>query len=291
MRRRMIDIKGLRHIYGEGSLQAQVALAGVDLTVNEGEIVVLLGSTGSGKSTLLQHLNGILFGNKGRVAVLDQDINDPATDLRTLRQRVGLVFQRPENQLFERYVGDDIAYGPRRAGLQGPALRERVKWAMDIVGLDFEAFKDRSTFTLSGGERRKAGLAGVIALRPQILLLDEPTAGLDPIARADLLQRLVSLNQGGMTLVIATHNINEVAILARHILVLDRGTIALSGDAKSVLSQSERLRNLGLDAPAPVLLMEALKERGWKVPKDTITAGEAEAAILKTAANQRGNAG
>ncbi len=291
MSRCVIDVKGLRHIYGEGSLQAQVALAGVDLTVNEGEIVVLLGSTGSGKSTLLQHLNGILSGNSGRVVVLDQDMHDPATGLRELRQTVGLVFQRPENQLFERYVGDDIAYGPRLAGLRGAALRERVKWAMEIVGLDFEAFKDRSTFTLSGGERRKAGLAGVIALRPQILLLDEPTAGLDPTTRVDLLQRLVSLNQGGMALVIATHNIDEVAVLAHHIFVLDRGTVALSGDAKSVLSQSERLRNLGLDAPAPVLLMDALTERGWIMPKDAITAGEAEAAILTTAANQRGNAG
>lgn len=291
MSRRAIDVQGLRHIYGEGSLQEQVALAGVDLTVNVGEIVVLLGSTGSGKSTLLQHLNGILSGNRGRVVVLDQDVNDPATDLRALRQTVGLVFQRPENQLFERYVGDDIAYGPRLSGLKGAALRERVKWAMHVVGLDFEAFKDRSTFTLSGGERRKAGLAGVVALKPQVLLLDEPTAGLDPITRVDLLQRLVSLNRDGMTLVIATHNIDEVAVLAQHIFVLDRGAVALSGDAKSVLSQSERLRNLGLDAPAPVLLMDALAKRGWKMPKHAITADEAEAAILKTAANQRANAG
>lgn len=155
MSRRAIDVQGLRHIYGEGSLQEQVALAGVDLTVNVGEIVVLLGSTGSGKSTLLQHLNGILSGNRGRVVVLDQDVNDPATDLRALRQTVGLVFQRPENQLFERYVGDDIAYGPRLSGLKGAALRERVKWAMHVVGLDFEAFKDRSTFTLSGGNDGK----------------------------------------------------------------------------------------------------------------------------------------
>jgi energy-coupling factor transport system ATP-binding protein len=291
MSRCVIDVQELHHIYGEGSLQAQVALVGVNLTVNAGEIVVLLGSTGSGKSTLLQHLNGILSGNKGRVVVLDQDMNDPATDLRALRQAVGLVFQRPENQLFERYVGDDIAYGPRLAGLQGVALRERVKWAMDVVDLDFEAFKDRSTFTLSGGERRKAGLAGVIALKPQILLLDEPTAGLDPMTRADLLQRLTRLNRDGTTLVIATHNIDEVAVLARRIFVLDRGIVALSGDTKSVLSQSKRLRNLGLDAPVPVLLMDALTKRGWKMPMDAITMTEAEAVILKAAADQRGNAG
>ncbi len=291
MSRCVIDVQELHHIYGEGSLQAQVALAGVNLTVNAGEIVVLLGSTGSGKSTLLQHLNGILSGNKGRVVVLDQDMNDPATDLRALRQAVGLVFQRPENQLFERYVGDDIAYGPRLAGLQGVALRERVKWAMDVVDLDFEAFKDRSTFTLSGGEKRKAGLAGVIALKPQILLLDEPTAGLDPMTRADLLQRLTRLNRDGTTLVIATHNIDEVAVLARRIFVLDRGIVAFSGDTKSVLSQSKRLRNLGLDAPVPVLLMDALTKRGWKIPMDAITMTEAEAVILKAAADQRGNAG
>ncbi len=291
MSRCVIDVQELHHIYGKGSLQAQVALAGVNLTVNAGEIVVLLGSTGSGKSTLLQHLNGILSGNKGRVVVLDQDMNDPATDLRALRQAVGLVFQRPENQLFERYVGDDIAYGPRLAGLQGVALRERVKWAMHVVDLDFEAFKDRSTFTLSGGERRKAGLAGVIALKPQILLLDEPTAGLDPMTRADLLQRLTRLNRDGTTLVIATHNIDEVAVLARRIFVLDRGIVALSGDTKSVLSQSKRLRNLGLDAPVPVLLMDALTKRGWKMPMDAITMTEAEAVILKAAADQRGNAG
>ena len=169
MSRCVIDVQELHHIYGEGSLQAQVALSGVNLTVNAGEIVVLLGSTGSGKSTLLQHLNGILSGNKGRVVVLDQDMNDPATDLRALRQAVGLVFQRPENQLFERYVGDDIAYGPRLAGLQGVALRERVKWAMDVVDLDFEAFKDRSTFTLSGGERRRLEIARALATK-----LDSP---------------------------------------------------------------------------------------------------------------------
>jgi energy-coupling factor transport system ATP-binding protein len=259
--------------------------------VTEGEIAVLLGATGSGKSTLLQHLNGILRAKRGRVVVLDQDLADPSTDLKALRRRVGLVFQRPENQLFERYVGDDIAYGPRQAGLRGTELRDRVKWAMEVVGLDFESFKDRSTFTLSGGERRKAGLAGVIALNPQILLLDEPTAGLDPATRTDLLQRLIGLNGENMTLIIATHNIDEVAVLAQQIIVLDRGTVALSGNAKSVLSQAERLRRLDLEAPAPVLLMEALTNQGLKMPRETITEGEAEAAILEKAMSQRDRAG
>jgi energy-coupling factor transport system ATP-binding protein len=288
MSRCLIDVRGLHHIYQQGSPQAQVSLDGVDLKVFEREIVALLGSTGSGKSTLLQHLNGILTAQRGHVVVLDKDLNERSTDLRMLRRHVGLVFQRPEDQLFERYVGDDIAYGPRLAGLKGEELRERVKWAMEVVGFDFESYKDRATFTLSGGERRKTGLAGVIALKPRILLLDEPTTGLDPMTRSDLLDRLLGLNQSGMTLVIATHNIDEVAVLAHRIYVLERGKVAIDGNTKEVLSQSMQLRKLGLDSPTPVLLMEALIKRGWDVPMGVITVEETEAAILKVISAQKG---
>jgi len=192
---------------------------------------------------------------------------------------VGLVFQRPEDQLFERYVGDDVAYGPRLAGLSDSELRERVRWAMEIVGLDFESYKDRLTFTLSGGERRKAALAGVLALRPQVLALDEPTSGLDPASRAELLERLDGLRQAGQTLVIATHNMDDLAALADRIYVLANGEIVLSGPTRQVFSQTERLLSLGLGVPAATEIAGALRSAGVTVPIDVLTLHEVAAAV------------
>jgi len=276
----LIEVRGLCHTYLAGTPLAQASLRGIDLTVDEGQVAALIGATGSGKSTLLQHLNGLLRPQQGRVWVSGHDLGDSRTDLRQIRRLVGLVFQRPEDQLFEAYVGDDVAYGPRQGGLHGAELRERVQWAMGLVGLDFERYKDRLTATLSGGERRKAGLAGVLALRPTVLLLDEPTAGLDPAARGDLLANLSALRRQGMTMLIATHNMDDVAALADVVYVLQEGRVALQGGPREVFAQVGALQALGLSVPSVVQLMVAVRARGLAVPLDVLTLDEAEAAIL-----------
>lgn len=276
----LIEVQGLCHTYMAGTPLAQPSLRGIELSVDEGQVAALIGATGSGKSTLLQHLNGLLRPQQGRVWVSGHDLGDPRTDLRRIRRLVGLVFQRPEDQLFETYVGDDVAYGPRQAGLRGTELRERVRWAVGLVGLDFERYKDRLVGTLSGGERRKAGLAGVLALRPSILLLDEPTAGLDPAARSDLLAQLSVLHQQGMTMLIATHNMDDVAALADVVYVLEEGRIALRGRPREVFAQAGALEALGLSVPSVVSIMAALRATGLAVPLSVLTLDEAEVAIL-----------
>ncbi len=284
----MIQVEGLHHTYMIGTPLAQPSLRGIDLAVERGEVIALIGATGSGKSTLLQHLNGLWRPQRGRVLVDGHDLSNPHTDLRQIRRLVGLVFQKPEEQLFERYVGDDVAYGPRMAGLRGAELRERVRWGMEWAGLNFEKYKDRLIATLSGGERRKAGLAGVLAMRPQVLLLDEPTAGLDPSARLDLLSRLQALHKQGMTMVIATHNMDDVAMLADQVYVLERGRVTLHGPTRRVLAQASRLQEYGLDVPPTVALMHNLRKHGLRVPSDALTLEEAERAIYSLIA-PRGN--
>jgi len=275
----LIDVRGLRHNYMPGTPFASVALDGVDFRLESGETVGVVGSTGAGKSTLLQHLNGLYRPQEGEVHVLGRDLRDPGQDLREVRRSVGLVFQRPEQQLFSQYVGDDVAYGPRLLGLAGEALRERVRWAMDLVGLGFLDYKDRLTWTLSGGEQRKAALAGALALQPRVLILDEPTAGLDPQARLGLLDDLRRLRAEGLALVVASHNMEDIALLADRLYVLQGGRVALEGPARQVLSQGERLRALGLDAPPVVNLLQALRDLGVSVGGDSLTLDEAEEAL------------
>lgn len=276
----------LGYTYLAGTPLAVQALDGVNLEVCVGESVALLGATGSGKSTLLQHLAGLLDPHDGRVFVAGKDVHARQTDRRFLREQIGILFQRPEEQLFETYVGDDVAFGPRQFGLDREAVRERVRWAMEVVGLPFLAYKDRFTQSLSGGERRKAALAGVLALRPKTLLLDEPTAGLDPQSRRDLLATLRRLNrEEGMTLIIATHNMDDVTAIAQRAVVLGEGRVALKGSTRRVFSQAERLWELGLDVPVAVSVMAALRERGLPLSSDALTLDEAEAAILACAAS------
>ncbi|MGC9357756.1 MAG: ATP-binding cassette domain-containing protein [Anaerolineae bacterium] len=276
----LITVHNLHHTYMVDTPLAQSSLRGIHLEVYEREAVGLIGPTGSGKSTLLQHLNGLLHPQRGEVHVLGHDLRNPKTDLQEIRRSVGLVFQRPEDQVFEEYVGDDIAYGPRLMGIEKPQLRERVRWAMDLVGLDFNIYVDRLTATLSGGERRKVGLAGVLALRPRVLLLDEPTAGLDPVTRADFLNRLEKLRKEGLTLVIATHNMDDIARIAGRIYALQEGKVVLKGTTRQVFSQVETLQSLDLDVPPTVEVLWALHQRGFDLPLDALTPEEAESAIL-----------
>jgi energy-coupling factor transport system ATP-binding protein len=260
------------------------ALRGVSVEVRAGEVVGILGRTGSGKSTLIQYLNGLLRPARGRVVVDGHDLASPRTDLRAVRQRVGLVFQDPETQMFEPLVGDDVAYGPRQLRLPMDEIRARVRWAMDTVGLPFERFKDRYTFSLSGGEMRKAALAGVLAIRPRVLVLDEPTSGLDPGARAELRRRIQDLrDREGLTLVLVSHDMEEVARLSDRLYVLQDGVVAAAGSTREVFGDAARLAALGLAPPEPVQVVQRLRALGMAVPRDALTveeAGDAVAALL-----------
>lgn len=272
--RALIQVRGLSHTYLPDTPFAQVALRDVDLTVAEGERIGIVGGTGAGKSTLLQHLNGLYRPQVGSVVILGRDLADRAVDVREVRRLVGLVFQRPEQQLFAQYVGDDVAYGPQQFGLMGDALRERVRRAMEWAGLDFAAYKDRLTWTLSGGEQRKAALAGVLALQPRILVLDEPTAGLDPQARLDLLARLQELHRQGLTLVVASHNMDDIARLTDRVYVLQEGRVVLQGPTREVFAHGDRLREVGLDVPPAAQVAGTLRAAGIPLAVGTLTLAE-----------------
>ena len=276
----LIQVKGLHHTYLRGTPMETVSLRDVDLTVNRGEVIGIIGPTGCGKSTLLQHLNGLLRPQQGEVWVAGQSLADPSTDLRRVRQRVGLLFQNPEDQLFEHYAGDDVAFGPRNLGLARDEVRERVCQSMEAVGLDFMAFKDRMTVTLSQGQRRRLALAGVLALEPDVLALDEPTAGLDPRSRDELLDYLTRWRaEGGGTIVLVSHTMEDLAQLADRIYVLVEGRILLRGTTRQVFGQREALAQLGLGVPAVTAVMWELRERHHPVRIDCLTVEEATAEI------------
>lgn len=278
----LILVEGLAHTYLRGTPLEAEALRDVHLTVHEGQGVGIIGHTGSGKSTLLQHLNGLLRPQSGRVIVDGVNLSDPRADVRKVRQTVGLIFQRPEDQLFERYVGDDVAFGPRKFGLSREEVRERVRWALAMVGLDFEAFKDRPTFSLSGGEMRKVAIAGVLANRPRALVVDELTAGLDPRTRAELLGRLERWQaEEGLTLVMVSHNMDDLVRLTERLYVMVEGRTVLEGDTRQVFGQLSRLREWRLEGPRVTMAMRALWERGVPVRADALTVEEAEASLVE----------
>jgi energy-coupling factor transport system ATP-binding protein len=239
-----------------------VALEDISLTIHDGELLALIGHTGSGKSTLAQHLNGLLEPTSGRVLVDGEDINQKGARRRALRFRVGLVFQYPEHQLFEETVFKDIAFGPKNMGLTGQQVDQRVREAMARVGLDFEEMKDRSPFELSGGQMRRVALAGVLAMQPRVLVLDEPTAGLDPRARDFLLGDIKRLNQEGTTVVMISHAMDDVARLATRVAVLEKGRLVMQGSTLEVFSQQERLAAMGLDIPDGFKLARRLRQAG-----------------------------
>lgn len=264
-----IRVEALEHTYLSDTPLAHAALCGASLCVAESSSHGLIGSTGSGKSTLLQHLNGLLVPQAGTVRVGPFDLNDPTTDLKAVRRYAGLVFQNPEFQLFEQYVGDEIAYAPRLMG-QKETLRETVREAMTVVGLDFEGYKDRLTFALSGGERRKVAVASILAMNPTLLLLDEPTAGLDPRSRREVLEHLKKLHSSGKTLVVSSHHMEDIAELAENVTALAYGRDRLSGSAASVFSAVDQINALGLEAPLVSQAAAVLREDGWPLPEDIL---------------------
>lgn len=275
----IIRVEQLSHAYLRGLPLEARALERVDLEIGRDTTMGLIGSTGSGKSTLMRHFNGLLRPQAGRVIVDGYNLGEPSTDVRAVRRIVGLAFQQPEDQLFEQYVGDDVAFGPRQFGLDKEAVRERVRWAMELVGLGFDAFKDRLTQTLSGGERRRVALAGVFALRPQVLAADEPTAGLDPQARAQVLKIFRRLHTEGTTLVMTSHRMDDIAALCRNVTMLDDGRVVATGTRREIFSQPELLRAHHLDLPPVARVAQKLRAQGWDLPNDILFADELVAAL------------
>lgn len=273
-------VTGLSYTYALGTPFAHRALHNVNLSVLLGSIHGLAGATGSGKSTLLQHLNGLLCPQEGTVKVGPYDLSDNTLDLRKVRRFAGLAFQQPETQFFEQFVGDEIAYGPRLAGLRGQELRTRVAWAMAQVGLDFDAFRDRLTFTLSGGEQRKVALASILALQPQFLLLDEPTAGLDPQSRRELIHHLIKLNRQGVTLLISSHQMEELGALSSRLTILSRGTSVAEGPPSTIFGEPTRLSEWQMVLPTVASIAEKLRRLGWQLPPGITKKNELLTAIL-----------
>jgi energy-coupling factor transport system ATP-binding protein len=266
-----------------------VALKGVNMYAEAGECIAIIGHTGSGKSTLIQHFNGLMRPEAGKVLIDGHDLSKRTVDLKKLRRTVGLVFQNPEDQIFEKIIGDDIAYGPFKLGLPLKEVRERVKWAMGVVGLDFEEMKDRQTFALSGGQKRKVALAGILALKPKILVLDEPTAGLDPRSRNELLDKIKYLNkEEKLTVLFVSHNMEEVAFLADRVYVMANGTDVLNGTPKEIFSDKEKLERFQIGTPETVQVLYRLADLGYKVNTSAFTILEASAEIMKVLTGAEG---
>lgn len=271
-----IALRDVTHIYLKGEPQEVVALQDVQLTLTGSGVVGLIGGTGSGKSTLIQTLNGLIKPTKGQVLMDGQDITRRRASLLDIRKRVGLVFQYPEHQLFEETVYEDLAFGPKNLGLIGTAVQERVQEALSSVGLPQEILS-RSPFQLSGGQKRRVAIAGVLAMRPETLILDEPTAGLDPKGRRDILGQISRLQQKkGLLVILVTHRMEEVASLAHRILVLHQGRLVLDGTPREIFSQTQRLLDLQLDVPQITRLFHQLANKGYPLRRDVLTVKEAE---------------
>lgn len=257
-------IENLCHIYNAGEPFEAVALKDVNLRIEEGEFVALIGHTGSGKSTLAQHLNGLIKPTSGRVLFDDKDINQKDSK-ENFRFKIGLVFQYPEYQLFDESVKKDIAFGPKNMGLDENEIDLRVKKAMATVGLNYEEFSEKSPFELSGGQMRRVALAGVLAMEPSVLVLDEPSAGLDPRAKEFLLQDIKHLNEQGKTIIMISHNMDDVARFAKRVLVMKKGKIVLDGTPSEVFQNIEELEAMGLDIPKASKLSRLLIDRGVEI--------------------------
>lgn len=285
-----IQVRNIKHIYEKGMPTESVALDDISFDVDDGEFLGIIGHTGSGKSTLLQHLNGLLKPDEGTIVIGGVDITAEGISMVEIRKRIGLVFQYPEYQLFEETVAKDVAFGPRNLCLSDEEIGERVKEAIELVGLDYDEIKDRSPFELSGGQKRRVAVAGVIAMRPEVLILDEPTAGLDPKAHRDMLAMIEEVHRrtGNITILVS-HNMADIARLSDQILVIDSGHLVVSGTPKEVFSRTEELERVGLDLPPITILTENLRKRGMDIEKTILSVDEAAeqiASYLKARGNR-----
>lgn len=277
-----IKIENLTHVYMPKTPFEKKALDDVNLVIEDGDFLALIGHTGSGKSTLIQHLNGLLEPSSGRIIVDDIDLTNKETKLTDIRKKIGLVFQYPEYQLFEETIEKDIAFGPNNLGLSQEEISNRVKKSMAMVGLDYETYKDVSPFDLSGGQKRRVAIAGVIAMEPKVLILDEPTAGLDPKGRDDILEQIKILHEKyKMTIVLVSHSMEDVGKLAERIVVMNKGKVALTGKPAEIFKEVEVLEEIGLAVPQVTYLMRALKEKGFNVSDEVFTVEEGSKELLR----------
>ena len=283
-----IKIENLTHIYMPKSPFEKIALDNVNIEINDGEFLAIIGHTGSGKSTLIQHINGLLKPNSGKILIDDVEVSSSKDSLIDVRKKVGLVFQYPEYQLFEETVEKDIAFGPRNLKLDEEEIQRRVINSMQMVGLDYKTFKDYSPFDLSGGQKRRVAIAGVIAMEPKILILDEPTAGLDPKGRDDIFNQIKTLhNNYGMTIIIVSHSMEDVASFAERIVVMNEGKVALEGKPREVFKELELLESIGLAVPEVTYLMKKLREKGFNVSDEVYTIEQAKKEILRVLKNHK----
>lgn len=277
-----IKINNLTHIYMADSPFEKKALDDVSLEIQDGQFVALIGHTGSGKSTLIQHINGLLKPNSGEIVIDGEDITRKDAKLTEIRKKVGLVFQYPEYQLFEETIEKDIEFGPTNLGLSQEEISLRVKRAMKIVGLDYKTYKDKSPFELSGGQKRRVAIAGVVAMEPKVLILDEPTAGLDPRGRDEILGQIRQLHKEyNMTIILVSHSMEDVAKVADRIIVMSKGKCVLDGKPFEVFKEIDTLESIGLAAPQIAYLMRELRQKGFAIEENVFTVEQAKDVLVK----------
>lgn len=284
----LVEIKNLTHVYGMGTAFEKNAIENINLNIEKGDFIGLIGHTGSGKSTLIQHLNGLIKPTDGSIIIDGKNISDKNVSLREVRQKVGLVFQYPEYQLFEETIGKDIAFGPINQGLNEKEVECRVKDAMESVGLDYEYFKDKSPFELSGGQKRRVAIAGVLAMQPEILILDEPTAGLDPAGRDEILGEIEKIyHDKEITILVVSHSMEDMASIAKRIIVMSKGHVMMDDTPREIFKREDELVSIGLGVPQITSFMRELKKRGADINSDCITVEEAKLELEKFLRSKR----
>lgn len=276
-----IELKNVNYIYSPGTAYEKCALKDISLEIPQGQFVGIIGHTGSGKSTLIQHLNGLIKATSGDILYEGQSIYNPKYNLKALRSNVGLVFQYPEHQLFEVDVFSDVCFGPKNLGLSKKEVEERAREALELVGFPEKYYK-QSPFELSGGQKRRAAIAGVLAMRPKVLILDEPTAGLDPKGRDEILDQIAYLHkETGMTVVLVSHSMEDIARYVDRIIVMNKGCKVYDDVPKEVFKNYKELENIGLAAPQVTYIMHELKQRGLDVSVEATTIEEAADEIMR----------
>ena len=276
-----IAVENVSYTYLPGTPFEHQALKNVSFTIEDGEFVGIIGHTGSGKSTLIQIISSLIPQTAGRVLIDGVDYSQKDADKKKLRRTVGVVFQYPEYQLFEETIAKDIAYGPRMTGIPEEELENRTQVAMELVGMDYETYKDKSPFELSGGQKRKIAIAGVLAMEPKILIMDEPIAGLDPLGRESLMDLVKNLNDCGMTILLISHNMDGLAEYASRILVMNQGELMMNGTPREVFREHEALRAAGLDLPEAGQLVEALRAKGIAISEENIRFDEVKEELIR----------
>ncbi len=276
----IIRTENLSYVYSEGTPYEHRAIDNVNIEIEKGSFVGLIGHTGSGKSTLIQHLNGLIKPTSGKVFVDGEDIWEKPKEIRKIRFKVGLVFQYPEHQLFEETVRKDIAFGPKNMGLSDEEVEERVLEAAKHTGLTAD-YLEKSPFELSGGEKRRVAIAGVLAMKPEVLILDEPTAGLDPKGREFILSEIKAYHEStGATVILVSHSMEDVARFASHVLIMNHSKVAMYGKTREIFKRVDELCEIGLEVPQISRVFAKLREKGYNVPESVLTVSEAKEAVL-----------